>query len=274
MRILPPGPWLPSGEEPADTVDIGIRMRDSLYTHAALAEIRESFGQLLPVVLHHQDFEAASRVCQAWLETWPAGALVDEARESWTVAPTSAARAVLERVTELHGLARGWQVLSSGMALMPDAGWLAGELRESGVVVSRGEDDGSEQVAALLGTTVGEVEFGVDALPDASPAWADRLHPAPPGALGERMQRRCEVASLPGSPERLARGDSSEVGWLLWEGAHPPRAVHPRVLTLLHALDEPRSVEELMRSTGWAETEVRTALESLAGVGAVGAVSG
>ncbi|MCO4745978.1 MAG: hypothetical protein KC912_14380 [Proteobacteria bacterium] len=270
MRILPPGPWLPSGTEAEGTVDIGIRLREAFYTKEALVASRESLGHLLPVVLHHEDYEAASRICQAWLETWPAAALVDDARVAWTQEPSAETRAVLERVTELHALARGWPVLESGMALMPDGSWLAGVLRETGVVVSRGEADGSEEIAAMLGTTVGEVVYSDEELPEAMPSWADRLWPAPAQEIGERVHLLCHTASLPGSPERLARGDKSEVGWLLWDGPHPPRPVHPGAMHLLESIDEASTVEELVLETGWGEDEVRTALESLASAGALG----
>ncbi|TNE88954.1 MAG: hypothetical protein EP330_13160 [Deltaproteobacteria bacterium] len=274
MKLLPPGPYLPHGAEPADTIDLGVRLRDGLYTRDAVRRARESLGQLLPVVIHHGDFEAASRVCQAWLETWPAAALVDEAREAWTEGAADTARPVLERVTELHGLSRGWDLLDSGMALMPDLSWLADQIGANGdaVLVSRGEDDGSELLAELLDTTVGEVDFSLDPLPESALRWSDRLWPAKPQERGEYMVRCCEVAALPGSPERLARGDASEVGWLLWDGPHPPRPVHAAAVALMEALATPHTRDELASEIGWRPGDVDAALDSLAAVGAIKAV--
>lgn len=271
MRVLPPGPHLPTTAEPPDAIDLGARLRDQLYTRVALSQARESLGALLPVVIHHGDFEAASRVCQAWLETWPAATLIDEARIQWMDDQSDQAIAVLMRATELQGLARGWDLLPSGMALMPDLAWIADQLGDTmpSVVVSRGEGDGSEAIAQMLGTTVGEVDFTLDDMPPAGVSWADRLWPAAPQALGDRLVRCCEVASLPGSPERLARGDASEVGWLLWDGPHPPRAVHPAAVALIESLEQPRSREELLQATGWRAEELDTALDSLAAAGAV-----
>lgn len=275
MHLLPPGPYLPHGDPPSGDIDLGCRLRDDFFHRRAVQRSREALGHLLPVLLHHGEYDAASRVCQAWLETWPAAALIDGACEAWRGGPDPRARAVLERVTELHALAHGWEILPSGLSLLPDAAWLRGQLqsRTEITVISRGEGDGSEDVAERLGLTVGLVDFSFPDLPERTFGWAEVLRPAAAHALGRTVVRSCQVATLPGTPDRIALGDTTEVGWLLWDAPHPPRPVHPGVIDLIETLESPHTVEELTLATGWTPAALEQALASLAAAGAVRGVA-
>ena len=131
--------------------DLGIRLRDELYGREGIEDARARLSALLPVLIKHAEFDAASRVCQAFLETWPVGSLIEGARAAWIDEPGGEASAIIQRATEILSLARGWSILPSGLSLVPDKTWLASHLPPDVRLQARGPGDGSEEIADCLG---------------------------------------------------------------------------------------------------------------------------
>ncbi len=180
MIVVPPAPFPPVGGEAEGTLDLGVRLRDQLFTGAVLrGPLRRALQGRLGQAIDGAVWGEASALLRAWLDTFPVGALVDGARQAWTVGPDGDALAVLGRAAEIVRLAMGWEMGDDGPWPWPSEQWIEGTVGRASVaaVLQRDPDDGAPQLAALLG----DVPVDRGALDDVPP------HGVVPGiALADR----------------------------------------------------------------------------------------
>ena len=159
------------------------------------------------------------------------------------------------RVELARAIARGELaavLITSPVPLDPASQLALGELRmESDCQVA------FEQVG-LAGLVAG----GVD-------PWDAGLVPVPTGRLGRHLQATCQTFLLPGTPQRLRGGQTDTVGWLVWDAAHRPVAVHPVAVETLRAMDGRRDAAGVAAHLGLDADALFPVVEELVRVGAV-----
>lgn len=160
MIVRPPGPFPPSGPEAPLEIDLGVRVRDRLFTKAELTgATREGIKAGLAAAIEAERWEEAAELLRAFVDTWPVAALVDGAREAWTRGPEGRALAVLWRAAELVRMGHGWTALPAGGWVLPDADWLRWAGEGGGVEVQpRSEGDGAAEVARALDIEVASAQ--------------------------------------------------------------------------------------------------------------------
>ncbi|MCB9679055.1 MAG: hypothetical protein H6737_28395 [Alphaproteobacteria bacterium] len=150
--MLPPGPFPPSGTEPEGVIDLGIRLRDTLYRRAVLLDAR---GAL------HSNIRMAARSPQqllmvlpsidAFIDTWPLAAMIEDAMVAWRGAPNPRSLAVMFRASEVIGHVLGWPRSVDRRWPLPDEAWMRRHVENrTVVVVPRGPRDGSAAAAVAL----------------------------------------------------------------------------------------------------------------------------
>ncbi|MBN1945700.1 MAG: hypothetical protein JW797_08480 [Bradymonadales bacterium] len=156
IELLPPGPFPPHGQEPPATLDLAVRLRDQLFTSGFVAGLaRNALIGGLKSATACRDRERMATLVQALVDTWPAAALVDEARERWTAGPDAASLAVLARVSWIAQLSLGWNALPEGIWPMPSASWVVHQVGARPVrLVSRGPMDGADTIGEYLSIPV------------------------------------------------------------------------------------------------------------------------
>jgi hypothetical protein len=94
------------------------------------------------------------------LDTWPLGALIDDACETWTQGPNGHALAVLTRATEVLSPVLGWPRTVDRRWPLPDEEWMRQQLDPDLLygVVSRGPRDGSHAVSVATGQPMAPAE--------------------------------------------------------------------------------------------------------------------
>lgn len=256
-------------------------------------DLRPSLQHQLDVAIDAGRWTQAGDVLAALIDTWPIAGTVETAWGRWTEAQEPLALAILERARQIMRVT-GVQApalplpaaLPPHLSLAGDTlvaerarlcglaadGQLAGVLFESPVPATP---------AAML--ALGELRmeapaqhavdrYGLPGLlaPDA-PAWPDAFGAAPPGRPGPTLELRCDYAVLPGTPERLRRGDPSPVGWLLWNGPAAPVPVAAPVIGLLSTLSE--GLEAASRAAGLTPEKGREAILEFIELGALGSAN-
>jgi hypothetical protein len=339
--VVPPGPFPPLGGEPQGVMDLGVRLRDQLFVGPVLrGPMRDAISGRLGRALAADEWETAGALLGAWLDTWPVGALVDEARTRWTSRPDGAALAVLGRAGELIRLAMDWGASPDGAWPWPSDAWMEGMVGTASVeaVLRRDPTDGAALVSSLFDVPLDDgafddlpphavvpgsalaarrVELGcwlardelravritgpVPNEPEAAlalgeirlegsgqsalerwglaglragtvPAWQSALGPRPVAPVVGVLAARCQVAILPGTPDRLARGESGSVGWLLWEAPTAPVPVSRPAVAVLQAFDGEKNLDEVAASLGAPLEVVREVAAELCHLGAAGPV--
>jgi len=150
-RLRPARPFPPHGVDSDDfgIVDLGVRLRDALFRRQHVERVlRAALVDRVSAAVSESDYAKAGPLLQALLDTWPCAALVDGAREAWTLGPDGPALVVLSRVAELTSLATGapmgWP--------RPGEAWIkrtVGNRLITGVE-HRHPDDGAKRLAELL----------------------------------------------------------------------------------------------------------------------------
>lgn len=180
MIVVPPAPFPPVGGEAEGQLDLGVRLRDQLFTGAVLrGPLRQALQGRLGQAIQAQAWGDASALLRAWLDTFPIAALVDGARATWTAGADGPSLAVLGRAAEIIRLAMGWEMGDDGPWPWPSDQWIEGTVGRVAVeaVLQRDPDDGAKRLAALLG----DVPVDRGDLPDLPP------HAVVPGiALADR----------------------------------------------------------------------------------------
>lgn len=161
-RILPPGPFPPHGEEPVGTVDLGIRVRDMMCRRdLVVGPVRRALAEHLAQAARQPErlLVALSQV-ELLVDTWPLGALIDDAVDRWRQGPDPAALAVLFRASEVVGAVLGWPRAVDRRWPLPDEAWMREQLPEGdAVIVPRGARDGAAAVAVALDLPVADPEW-------------------------------------------------------------------------------------------------------------------
>lgn len=203
--MLPPGPFPPSGTEPEGVVDLGIRLRDTLYRRAVLLDTRAAL---------HSNIRSAARSPQqlimvlpsidAFIDTWPLASMIEASIESWREAPDPHSLAVMFRASEVIGHVLGWPRSVDRRWPLPDEAWMRRQVEATNVVVvPRGPRDGSAATSVALNSNFVEAE--PLALPRTIQAHGDEL-----------VARIAELTST------LRTGMAKAVdvdGWVPWDEA-------------------------------------------------------
>lgn len=162
LRIHPPGPYPPHGSEVEGEVDLGIRLRELLFTrHAITGWARRALADRLGVIARDPMRLA---MAQGWMDdlpqTWPVGALVDDARQKWTKGPDGAALAVLLRASNLLSPVLGWPSSIDRRWPMPDPDWVKGQVGKGPFrMVPRAQGDGATGLSIVLNAEVEPVSL-------------------------------------------------------------------------------------------------------------------
>ncbi|MEC8425314.1 MAG: hypothetical protein VX000_16130, partial [Myxococcota bacterium] len=178
MIVLPPAPFPPLGTEAAGTLDLGVRLRDQLFVSAAVGgPLRQALAGRLGTAVETEQWHAAARLLEAFLDSFPVASLVDAARMRWTEGPDPQALAVLARAGELVCLAMDWKAGPDGCWPWPSDAWMEGTVGTVGVsaVEQRDAQDGAELLAVLLGEVPVQEGILAEVLPPHATVSGERL---------------------------------------------------------------------------------------------------
>lgn len=193
--MYPPGPFPPNGRERDGVIDLGVRLRDGLYTReTVIGPVRRVLlDQARRLAANPERLVISGDQIESLIDTWPLGALVDEARVAWTAGPDPSALAVLARCTEVIGPVLGWPRTVDRRWPLPDESWIRQHLDEgvAYAVVPRGPRDGSAAVSVAAGLPVAPAE------PVALPALA-RVHADELVARVDELVERIELGEIAG----------------------------------------------------------------------------
>ncbi len=202
--VYPPGPFPPSGEEPEGVVDLGIRLRDTLFQRTLILEVRTALqSNLRAAARSPRQLLMALPTIDAYLDTWPVAALIDDALATWRRGPEPRALGVLHRAAEVVGAVLGWPRTVDRRWPLPDEAWMRSQLPGPCQVHRRGPRDGSAAVAVAL-----DASFGAPApipLPPALHIHGDEL--------GERLEEA--LRALDAGSVHYVEID----GWIPWDDA-------------------------------------------------------
>jgi hypothetical protein len=259
-------------------------------------EIRSRLEAAAAEHLQKGQFGPGADTVRAWSHSWPVAAMVEDAWNAWTEARAGTALAVLAHCTELVRMAGSqvqedlWlQALGSQLDLPPVAQVPGESLSEQRASLCRALVQG-DAVAVHFTSPVpsdpasqlalGEVRLEAQAqeafeshgvcgiLAGRVPSFVDTLTTAPTGQWGDHLRCMCHLRRIPGPPGKIARGQVQNVGWLLWDGPHPPVTVHPIAADLLGALDGKRTLAEAAGAAALPVEEATTILRELVTIGA------
>jgi len=150
---------------------------------------------------------------------------------------------------EIHGV-----VFLSPVPLLPAAQLALGELRM--------EAKGQQALE----------RFGlVGLLAPNAPLWKDCFGRAPAGRPGENLRMMCDLAILPSTPTRLARGDIEATAWLLWHGPTHPIPTHRIVYELLRNISKGRDIA--MEEAGLSKEQGDEIIRELIEIGALDVIA-
>jgi hypothetical protein len=251
--------------------------------------LRPALQHRLDVAIDAGHWDEAADVLAALIDTWPISATVETAWVRWCAEREPLALSILGRAREIMALmgapsadiplaetmpahetipgedlaarraelcgkaadgALGAVVFSSPVPMEAEAQLALGELRMEAPAQAAVEAHG---LAGLLAP--------------GAPTWAHAFGPAPAGRMGDALRLLCDVAILPGTPDRLRGGDPSPIGWLLWSGPAAPVAVAPGAIELLRHVHE--GVDAAFAAAGFDAEQGREALTELVELGAL-----
>ena len=252
--------------------------------------LRPTLSQLLDDAIQEKQWDRASGLLSAFIDTWPIGGSIGQAWHRWNQECDSLALTMLSRGNEIISLAGGSPLDIPLVRDLPPYISLAGE----DLVTRRAEICAKalkKEIWGIVCTTpvpldpqsqlaMGEVRmearaqealerFGRAGLlaPDA-PVWSDCLGRAPRGRMGESLRLMCDLALLPSTPKRLARGELQVTAWMLWNGPAQPLPIHKTVYVLLKNIS--KGMEEAYCAAGVSAEQGEVMLEELIAMGALG----
>jgi hypothetical protein len=152
MRVWPPGPFPPTNALRGEGHDLSGRMLDVLYSRDHLTgSARDGVLAALTEAVQRQQWAAGAVLLQAALDTWPLGALIDEAARDWATSADSTALTVLARAAGVLQIAHGWPPQAEGPWPMPDEAWIVANAPEGATDVGRrGPNDAAVAVTSAL----------------------------------------------------------------------------------------------------------------------------
>lgn len=332
IRVHPPGPFPPTGEELPGEVDLGVRLRDTLYRRPVVLDARKALhGNIRMASRSAQQVLMALPAIDAFIDTFPLASMIDDAVASWRIEPNPEALTVLRRAADVLGSVLGWPRSVDRRWPLPDEGWMRRQVDGPAIVVPRGPRDGSAAAAVALDAVFGarEIDYPnqqvihgdelVARVPDllekladdqtltvdvagwipwddasqeayqqlveATPLqsayarcglaaiaaggggeFADLLHTAPPGELGERMRAVAEAVVVPHLSEE---GSVEPHGVLVWDDHYTPVRVNPVITTLIEALADQPTIGQVAQRLKSEPSVVEDVMRQLVEVGAV-----
>ena len=100
-----------------------------------------------------------------------------------------------------------------------------------------------------------------------APSWEHAFGSAPPGRMGDKLRKMCDIAVLPGTPYRLGKGDTSPIAWLLWNGPAKPLPVADVAIDLMRRVH--LGVEKAIADVGLPSQRSREIIGELISIGAL-----
>ena len=224
------------------------------------AFIRPGLSHLLQESLENSDFDRASIVLQAFVDTWPLGSIISVAEQQWKAECDPLGLAVLSRAREVlsllspsipelelpkdlppHRVIKGEELAQNRAELCALAakGALLGVVFETPVPLEPASQLALGELCMEAPAQNAILRYGAAGLlaPEA-PLFEETLGRAPAGRVGPQLKRMCDIAQLPGTPARLKSGDARPVGWLLWNGPAKPLPVTDSVFQLIRSIDK------------------------------------
>jgi hypothetical protein len=219
--VLPPGPFPPVGAEREGAIDLGIRLRDTLYRRSVVLDARGALQSSIRLASRSpRQLLMAMPSIDAFIDSWPLAAMVDDAVARWRTDPDPEALAVLHRTAEVVGGVLGWPRSVDRRWPLPDEAWMRRQVQDRTVAVCRrGPRDGSAAVAMALDAPFGEP----DAL--ALPALLE-IH-------GDELIARVDEAIQAVESGEVAAVDVD--GWVPWDDASQEAAERLRNASDLQA---------------------------------------
>ncbi|MEZ4315862.1 MAG: hypothetical protein R3F61_00085 [Myxococcota bacterium] len=273
---------------------------------------------------------------EAFIDTWPLAAMIEDAMVAWRAAPNPRSLAIMFRASEVIGHVLGWPRSIDRRWPLPDEAWMRRHVEgRAVVVVPRGPRDGSAAAAVALNsnfvfaepmklprtvvahgdelvsrldellssvrsgvakavdidgwipwddasqsafhtlnaasdTQAAYARFGLAALvAGPGPAFDELLDEAPRGTWGELLRRTCDALVV---PTLDGDGAMNPVGVLCWDDAYRPIKVNPVAISVLEALDDNPTPEEVAEVLKSEKPVVESVLRQLVEVGAVTAI--
>lgn len=251
--------------------------------------LRPALSQNLDNSIAAQEWHQASKLLSAFIDSWAIGGSIHQAWERWNHGCDPMALTVLSRANEIITLVGGQKLIIPAPKELPKyleiEGHALAEMREEicGKALKK-------EIAAvhflspvpLLAPSqlaLGELRmeaYGQEALerfgpvgllaPDA-PLWSQCFGRAPAGRKGEKLRLMCDMALLPSTPNRLAKGQLQETAWLLWNGPAQALPVHRMAYTLLANITD--GVEEACAAAGLPLAQGSEVIDELISIGAL-----
>jgi len=255
--------------------------------------LRPTLSQQLDQAIEDHNWLLASKILAAFIDTWAIGGSIQYAWQHWTSDCDPTALAVLSRANDIIRIIGGsplripvpralppylelegheiidrraeicakaltgeiWGVLlHSPVPLLPQAQLALGELRMEAK---------AQQALERLGL--------VGLLAPSAPLWQDCFGRAPSGRQGERLRLMCDLAILPSTPGRLAKGELKPTAWLLWNGPAHALPVHRIAYDILHNID--KGTEHAINTAGLSMEQGEEVISELLAIGALDCIS-
>ena len=254
--------------------------------------LRPTLSQLLDDAIQQKEWGQASALLAAFIDTWPIGGSIGQAWHRWNQECDPLALTMLSRGNEIITLVGGTPLDIPIMREVPAHISLPGEE----LVARRGEICAKalkKEIWGVICTTpvpldpesqlaMGEIRmearaqealerFGlVGLLAPGAPVWSECLGRAPRGHMGESLRLMCDLALLPSTPNRLAKGELQVTAWMLWNGPAQPLPIHKAVYVLLKNIS--KGPTEAYAAAGISVEQGSEMLKELISMGAVGHV--
>lgn len=156
IRVHPPGPFPPSGDELPGEVDLGIRLRDALYRRAVVLDARKALHSNIRASARspHQVMMALPSI-EAYLDTFPLASMIEDAVADWRVEPNPYSLTVMARAADVVGSVLGWPRSVDRRWPLPDEAWMRRQVQGPAIVIPRGPRDGAPAAAVALDAVLG-----------------------------------------------------------------------------------------------------------------------
>jgi hypothetical protein len=253
--------------------------------------LRPVLQQRLMDSLECEDWQGASLYLSAFVDSWPVAGSMTRALKLWQDSLEPMALAILHRGKQIantmgedlditlpqevppHLFLEGTKLTSQRAQLCQQA------VRDELVAVffvTDVPDDVESQLA--LGELRMEARcqrsaelYGIPGLlcEDALP-WEQSLGRAPKGRLGLQYQKMCDLAILPGTPNRLKQQNPSPVGWLLWNGPAKPLPIAEVAVQIIRNISS--GIEVASQAASIDPIQCQQIVEELVSIGALTAV--
>ena len=251
--------------------------------------LRPALSQNLDSSISGQDWNKASQMLRAFIDSWAIGGSVQQAWERWNHGCDPMALTVLSRANEIITLVGGEKLIIPAPKDLPlyleIEGHALAEKREELCAKALRKEIAAVHFLSpvpLLPQSqlaLGELRmeaYGQEALerfgpvgllaPDA-PLWSQCFGRAPAGRKGEKLRLMCDMAILPSTPNRLAKGQLQETAWLLWNGPAQALPIHRMAYELLANIT--KGTQEACSAAGLPLAQGLEVIDELISIGAL-----